>query len=677
MYKKIAVLIIILLSGFAALNAKNADSLELKLKSLTDTSKANVLLQLADYYLDIDSAKCWKYLNELNDFSVKYNQSHYKAKYHQTVGIFFKKRGNLNEAIEAFQEAAKILKEENKLNELGGIYNNIGATYTDKGEYQISVEYLIKALRIYDYEKNDYLKAKLLLNIGLVFYYQKNYKLALDYYYQSLKLREKINDKRGTALIYNNLGIVYFFTKDADAAIGNFKKALKISTQLNDTRAMSMPIFNIAEIYSEHHQYDSALVYYNKSYSIDTFLKDKASSTISLTKLALCYCSIKKFTKALNYALLAEKQAIEVDSKEDIKDIYQVLADIYIETKDYSNALKYSELCSSIKDSLYSKQSTEMVAELQTRYETEKKDLQLSKQKETIRNQKLVSRILFSGILLAFGFIALVLIQFIQKKRAYKILEEQKKNITDSINYASRIQSAMLPPETLLNNLLPGYFVLYMPRDIVSGDFYWITIANERTIVAVADCTGHGVPGAFMSMLGFAFLNEIVSKSPDIPANEILNELRLKVKSSLHQNEHSASKDGMDIALAIIDPARKNLQFAGANNPLLLCRNESIINLAPDKMPIGIHSIEKNSFSLKEIELQKGDTVYMFSDGYSDQFGGEKMKKLGKNNFEKLLLESSKLNIKAQKYYLEEKILEWMTDRDQMDDILVMGISIS
>jgi serine phosphatase RsbU (regulator of sigma subunit) len=317
-----------------------------------------------------------------------------------------------------------------------------------------------------------------------------------------------------------------------------------------------------------------------------------------------------------------------------------------------------------------------MIAELQTKYETEKKDLQLSKQKDEIRHQKKFSRILIYGIVLAIFFTALVFWQFTQKKKAFKILEVQKKNITDSINYASRIQTALLPPEELLNILLPEHFILYLPRDIVSGDFYWITISDGKTIIAVADCTGHGVPGAFMSMLGFTYLNEIVNKTPNVKANEILNELRKKVKSSLHQDDSSYNKDGMDIALAIIDKANMKLQYAGANNPLFICRKSQIINIPPDKMPIGIHSIECESFTLNEFDLELNDIVYMFSDGYMDQFGGDNKKRMGKMRFEKLLTYASKLQIKAQRYFLEEKILEWMINTEQIDDILVMGVKI-
>jgi serine phosphatase RsbU (regulator of sigma subunit) len=216
-----------------------------------------------------------------------------------------------------------------------------------------------------------------------------------------------------------------------------------------------------------------------------------------------------------------------------------------------------------------------------------------------------------------------------------------------------------------------------MPKDVVSGDFYWLSKTETHLFLAVGDCTGHGVPGAFMSMLGFAYLNEIVNRNPEYAANDILNSLRQKVTYSLHQNSQSISKDGIDMSLIIINSKTKELQYSGANNPIVICRNHALTYLHPDKMPIGIHFTEtEEPFSLKRFELQKNDTLYLFTDGYVDQYGGEGLKKIGRNNFNNLLLEASSMNIEMQKFYLEDRLIEWKKDVEQMDDILVVGIKI-
>jgi serine phosphatase RsbU (regulator of sigma subunit) len=264
---------------------------------------------------------------------------------------------------------------------------------------------------------------------------------------------------------------------------------------------------------------------------------------------------------------------------------------------------------------------------------------------------------------------------------------QQKQEITDSINYAQIIQRAVLPEEELITKALPDHFILFKPRDIVSGDFYWFKQIKNHAVIVAADCTGHGVPGAFMSMLGISFLNEIVSKSRFDSAGEILNRLRHKVKTSLKQRgEKGESKDGMDIALCIVDLEYNMLQYAGAYNPLLIVRpngeQPELIEVKANRQPIAIHMKEED-FKTNEIQLQKDDTFYIFSDGYIDQFGGEKGQKFKTKHFKNLLLSINDKSIAEQKEILDETIESWRSNpgingvpHEQVDDILVVGVRI-
>jgi serine phosphatase RsbU (regulator of sigma subunit) len=228
-----------------------------------------------------------------------------------------------------------------------------------------------------------------------------------------------------------------------------------------------------------------------------------------------------------------------------------------------------------------------------------------------------------------------------------------------------------------MQKLLPEQFIIYRPRDIVSGDYYWITEKNNKVILMIADCTGHGVPGAFMSMLGVAYLNEIVSKYENLTTDLILNELRKQVIHSLHQTgKEGESQDGMDVSLCIIDKDSLELQFSGANNPIMIFRKEEMIELRADKMPIGIHTVLDQPFTRKELQLQKGDMLYAFSDGYPDQFGGPQGKKFMIRNFKKLLSHIHALDVSEQKAMLEKTLDDWMADYSQIDDILVMGVRV-
>ena len=263
-------------------------------------------------------------------------------------------------------------------------------------------------------------------------------------------------------------------------------------------------------------------------------------------------------------------------------------------------------------------------------------------------------------------------------KIQHDIVRKQNKKIEDSILYAKRIQSAVLPPNRFIQHLLSEHFIFYKPRDIVSGDFYWTKQVDDKIFIAAADCTGHGVPGALMSMLGITFLNEIINKNSNVHANEILNELRIHIISSLRQTGSTGeSRDGLDIALCIINHKDKSLEYAGANNPLYLIRNNELLETKPDRMPIGIHRRAKESFQNNVIKLEKDDLIYIFSDGFIDQFGGPDGRKFLSANFKKLLLENNTKSLAQQKYIIEQSFENWKGERKQLDDILIIGFRIA
>jgi serine phosphatase RsbU (regulator of sigma subunit) len=265
--------------------------------------------------------------------------------------------------------------------------------------------------------------------------------------------------------------------------------------------------------------------------------------------------------------------------------------------------------------------------------------------------------------------------------RLYDEVEQQKTEMTDSILYAKRIQTMLLPERTFINEILNDYFVLFQPRDIVSGDFYWVSAKTGKTMVAVADCTGHGVPGAFMSIMGITFLNTIV-QSDSLHADIILNLLREQVIKALRQTgKDMENKDGMDMALCIIDWENARIEYAGANIPLILLRSASkpddeLIEVNADRMPIGIYETMAKPFTRHSIPIMPGDSVYMFSDGYCDQFGGAELKKFKKKNLKKLLSEIHTLSMTEQKRRLKQNLDNWQGDLPQVDDILMLGIKI-
>ena len=255
-------------------------------------------------------------------------------------------------------------------------------------------------------------------------------------------------------------------------------------------------------------------------------------------------------------------------------------------------------------------------------------------------------------------------------------LLEQRRELMASLKYASFIQQAVLPDQRYLENTLKDFFVLHKPRDIVSGDFYYCSRNEEYIVAAAGDCTGHGVPGALMSIMGVSFLNEILSIRGPVNSGRILNLLRERVMKALHQRGHELeNKDAMDMALCVFNTRTSRLQYSGANNPLYHIRNKVLTEIKADKMPVGINAIEENSFTNHSLQLKPGDTVYLFSDGYADQFGGPRNKKFKYGPLKELLIRISDRSMKKQQDELENVINTWRGSEEQVDDILIFGIN--
>ena len=263
----------------------------------------------------------------------------------------------------------------------------------------------------------------------------------------------------------------------------------------------------------------------------------------------------------------------------------------------------------------------------------------------------------------------------IDKEWQKDLFDRQRREMEDSIRYASYIQSAILPPIKMLFKQFPDSFIYFEPKNMVSGDFYWFTKRKEYFYIAAADCTGHGVPGAFMSILGMTFLNEIVNRECVMRAGNILNSMREKVMKALNQTgENSDQKDGIDIALCIINTESHELQYAGAFNPLYIIRESELIEFKADKMPIGIHAVEEYPFTTNSFQLKENDILYLFSDGYVDQFGGPEEKKFKYGRFKKLLVEIAEEPLYKQYQVLHDTFYDWKDQYDQIDDVLIIGI---
>jgi serine phosphatase RsbU (regulator of sigma subunit) len=522
-------------------------------------------------------------------------------------------------------------------------------------------------------------------NLGSIYYNLEEYSKAIDYFTRALAINQKLKNNVDIASNHNNLGSAYLEQKEYSKALWHFNQAYNLFISTGHERYAAICAGNIGCIYEDQGNYQQAIEAHNKAMAIHEMFQDVQSQCNCYYNLGRAYAGLNdyKLSESMYYKGLS--LAKKISNTEIEYEINFSLHELYVKKGDYKRALEHFKTYTSIKDSIFNEQKQLQITEIETKYESEKKEQQITLQKYQIATQsaelkqeqfKQYGLILI--LILVIGLVFVILKAYTDKQAINKILADKNKSITESITYAQKIQNAVLPPEERIKALIPEHFILFKPRDIVSGDFFWVAEKNNRTIVAIADCTGHGVPGAFMSMLGVAFLNEIVNRNQELQANLILNELRNRIKESLNQSgRENEAQDGIDIALCVIDKDKRELQFAGAYSPLYIIKNHELIRYKADLMPIGYQIKEKPSFTNNTIKLDPEDIIYLFSDGYSDQLGGDDCIRLKTEPFKKMLLEIHQLPLSLQKEILETNLKQWKGDYPQIDDILVMGFKIA
>jgi serine phosphatase RsbU (regulator of sigma subunit) len=583
-----------------------------------------------------------------------------------------------------------------------GLKNKGQASYL-KGNYPQTLTCYQEALTIA--EKEKYMDVQLSVHnlYGTFYKKQNNLKSALEQFTKGLELARNNKDTVGMANAICDMGLVYQLQNDIYKAIDCFSTGLKYNQQLGNKLSESYSLNYLAEVYAGQKRFNEAISFLNKALNIREELKDTIAMAVNYVNLGEVYYQMGNQQLALeNYqksTLLAKK----VNYSDLLKHCYKMISDLYLKQRNFEKAYLYFNLHVALKDSIYNEQTTIIIQETEAKYQTEKKQLQidnlnkdnalkqeaLAKSELQIKQQNMQIMFFILAVLLLSALSFFIFRSYKQKKQSAEIIlsqkveverqrdlvEEKGKEITDSIHYAKRIQQALLASDTFLKKHISDYFIFYKPKDIVSGDFYWANVIDGKFVMITADCTGHGVPGAFMSLLNISYLNEaIIEKRMDAP-DKILDYVRSQIIQSLNpEGSESEGRDGMDATLCVYDFKGMWLRFSSANNPLWLYRNNEIKEFSADKMPVGMYHGEQKSFTQQTIGLRKGDIVYTFTDGFADQFGGEKGKKFKYKNFQQLLLNNANLPMAEQKQILEKTIRDWQGNMEQVDDILVIGI---
>ncbi len=662
-------------------------------------NKENISVCLNDigfiYYFWGKYDKALKYFQQALKIDEKLGREAQIARDLNNIGYVYYSWGKYDKALKYFQQALKIDEKFGQEDQIAICLNNIGMVYDSWGKYDKAIEYYQQALKIDEKFGQEDKIAILLNNIGAVYYSWGKYQKAIEYFQQALKIAEKLGQEDKIAILLNNIGNVYnSWGKSAsdpkatadmyDKAIEYYQKALKIAEKLGQEDKIASYLNNIGIVYDYWGKYHKAIEYFQKSLKIAEKLEQEDKIAIYLNNIGGIYDFWGKYDKALEYY----QQALDINEKLNAKprmmENYKSFYKTYKTIKNYKKALEYYKLYSEVKDSLFNEESHKQITEMMTKYETEKKekelikkDAELTQQKAAAKRQKIVSWSVGSGLFLVLIFSVLLYNRFRVTRRQKKVIEGQNKDITDSIHYAEQIQRASLPKDEEVERLLPENFVLFKPKDIVSGDFYWLGEEAGKVFFAACDCTGHGVPGAFMSMMINALLSEAVNEKGITKPSLIFYEVRNGIIKSLKQTgAEGEQKDGMDAVLCMWDKANNKLEFAAAYNSLYLIRKDELLETKGDKQPIGFYLGEQMPFTNHEIKLQKEDIIYIFSDGYADQFGGPGGKKFKSKPFRQLLVDVHKKDMAEQKAILEKTFEDWKGNLEQVDDVLVMGIRI-
>jgi serine phosphatase RsbU (regulator of sigma subunit)/tetratricopeptide (TPR) repeat protein len=729
-----------------------ADSLNQVLKAkLPDSSRINALVALSQVYQLKDNRKALAAAQEAYEISKKIGSKKSMASSCYSLGYCHEYLSEYDKSLAFFKQAYDLYEELGMKMEMGMTLNGIGVVYSDRGDYARALDAQLKSIQLYEEIKDMRNVSSNYHNIGKIYHHQKNFDKAQEYFNKAIAQYEVTNNKSYLANSLSGLGSVYVAKKDYARGEECFLKALEIKKALNDKKGISSALNNLAVVNFQTGRPEKTLEYFLQSMALKDEMGDKSGVVLTMGNIGSLYNHMNQPEKAVEYYDRAIALAKVINDKDELMEMYLNIASTYETLNEPAKALENYKLHLAIKDSIFNFQNSRQIAEMQTKYDTERKEkeilmlttekeiqhllavkqkAELANQESKLREQTLLNELredeiyrqrltlesnekkvellkkneqvqnlelkkkqiqvysFSAGLALLFLLSVVVLRGYRQKQKANRklaeqnekialqkaLIEDKNKDIVDSIQYAKRIQDAILPPENLVRRFLPDSFILYRPKDIVAGDFYWMDVKDGLVLFAAADCTGHGVPGAMVSVVCSNALNRTVKEFGITDPGKILDKVRELVIQTFEKSE-SEVKDGMDISLCALDKASGQLLWAGANSPLWIVSEGQLNEIKPDKQPVGV-GVASKSFSTHKVEVRKGDLVYLFTDGFADQFGGAEGKKFKSANLKKLVMAVHEQPVELQRQALLASFEAWKGPLEQVDDVCIIGVRI-
>ncbi len=730
---------------YSASDLKKIDSLKIIIKNAKhDTLKNKAYIQW-DLLVYLTQPETDKWLNHQIDsickanFKKTLNESERRSFDKQYTfslignGMIHHTNGEFEKALNNYYSALELNESLGEMNNVAACHNNIGNVYLDQGKYSASLKHHLKALKVREKLKNKSGIATSYNNIALIHENQGNYKLALKNNKEALLIQLEIKEDASAAYSYQNLGVIYKNMNQLDKAIENYQLALALNEKIGDTLSMAAGFGNMGTVYEAKGQllmiegkksegnemYERAGINYQKALEISERYDDVSGIAIANLNLGILSMHQKNYTKASGFILRSLEISKEIEFNKILYQAYGQLSKLDSINADFKNAYLHFYEYIKLRDTIFNEENTKRLTEQRFQYEygkkttadsvshakeNEVKQAEIDKQKALARTSDLELQtkqqqqyFLFGGIALLLIFAVVVYNRFKTTQKQKTIIEEQKKDvenkkemieeknkeILDSINYAKRLQEAILPPPKLIDEYLPDNFILYKPKDIVAGDFYWAEKSDDYFFIAAADCTGHGVPGALVSVVCSNALNRSVKEFGITDTGKILDKTTDLVLETFAKSDQDV-KDGMDISLLAIafsasaesESERKIecITWSGANNPLWYVENGEMKEIKADKQPIG-KSDNRKPFTTHTLSHSLS-ALFLFTDGYADQFGGGKGKKFKYKPLMELLCANSTLPMQTQKNELENILEKWKGKLEQNDDICIIGIKL-
>jgi tetratricopeptide (TPR) repeat protein len=617
--------------------------------------------------------------------------------------------GKLGKSDEAIEVGIKVIALKKELNDYAGVaasLRTLSDPYIWKADYAKALELNFMSLNIYNSIGLEDGMENTLHVIASIYELTGQPDLAKRYYLESIALTEKNGNNSVLAASLNNLGKIVSDEGDLDGALAYYERSLKIKRELSRLLGIANTLNNIGKIYVTKKDYEKGLLYYKEGLENGEQIKDPGVLSSLNCNISIIYREQGDINKALNYGEKGLDFAIQSKNLGKIKDATYFMHGTFKEAGQDKKALETYELYVKMEDSLSIGSFSDQLTKLQSKLEFEKEEIILQKEQErkiilenkANEHEKMVSLVsIISGLLLSFILIVVVLKlrqtrilrQRISKQKGdiestHQVLFEQHKEITDSINYALRIQESMLPSPESIDQIFNDSFILFLPKDIVSGDFYWMETTVKRkgyVYFAAADCTGHGVPGAMISVICSTALSKALLEDHQLATGALLDRTREIVTQKLNKGDHGIN-NGMDISLCALDTESGMVEWSGANNPLWILRKESdqIEVIKGDRQPIG-KVADIKPFKTHHAQLMKGDQIFLLTDGYQDQFGGDKEsgihnKKLKAKRLKEFIKNNYDRPGADMQVNLEKEFRKWQGDMEQVDDVCLIGVTL-